>query len=277
MTYQPPARYQRAAICAVAAIVFGTAGVMLAQRASGLVNSAAIFWLGLVALLYFVLAGYLIFISVAFVRLLYTLTRNGLCIRWGTLTLRVPIESISAITPVADVTLPRKTLLGIPLPAWWPGTWRDVSFFAPMPQQAIIAQTVDTDIVISPKDPDSFIEAWQKRIPLGPTQQWAREAITRPIFDVPYRNSPSARWWAGCVIIAFLILVGIVSTLMPGTENHLLGLNTLTSLLITDGILVVISLILGTLLFKREPMAAYLLWFTAVLLQIGVWVAVQAM
>ena len=108
MIYQPPTRYQRAAICAVAAIIFGTAGVMLAQRASGLANATAMFWLGLVALLYFVLAGYLIFIAIAFIRLRYTLDRNGLRIRWGTSTLRVPIESISAITPADDVALPRK-------------------------------------------------------------------------------------------------------------------------------------------------------------------------
>ena len=163
------------------------------------------------------------------------------------------------------------------MPAWWPGTWRDVSFFAPVPQQSIIAQTGDNDIVISPKDPASFIEAWQKRIPLGPTQQWTRAVITHPIFDLPYRTNPSARWWAGGVIIAYLILVGGISMLMPGAENRFASWNTLTSLLITDGILVVISLILGTLLFKREPMAACLLWFAAILLQIGAWVAVQAM
>lgn len=277
MKYQPPARYQRAAICASAALVLGAAGVMLAQRASGPVTSATMFWLGLVALIYFFVAGYLIFIAIAFVRLVYILDRNGLCIRWGAFTFRTPIESISAITPASDVTLPRKMLLGIPLPSWWPGTWRDVSFFAPLPQQAIIARTGHSDIVISPKDPAGFIEAWQRRIPLGPTQQWTQAIITRPIFDLPYRYSLTARWWAGGAIIAYLILAGTVLTLMPAAENLSAGWNTVTGLLIIDAILLVISLILGTLLFKREPMAAYLLWFTAILFQIGVFVAVQAM
>lgn len=246
--------------------------------------STAQFWrlfgVGLAVLL----AAIFLYRAVALFRLQYRLTRNGLTIRWGTTTIRVPIGDIRTVT--AASTLPVCTFWGITLPRWWfchrDGQWL---FATGVAGESLVVKTGATEIYLSPENSAAFITAWEKRVPLGETRRWQSGVERRGLWAFPLWFDRTARYFGIAIILLTLILVGAVFSRYPALPPaiHLpAGVVAQTAAIASRGqllwipysgaIVAVINLALGAIWYRKDPLATYLLWFVAIMVEIGLWV-----
>lgn len=289
MVFRAISSYQSSGICLAIALLFSSLGVWLIQGLPEQPISAAFFWTGFFSLVCLGLALYCLYLAFAFFQLSYIFDRNGLQIRWGGLTRRIPIQEIVSIMPADTVPLPAKKCLKLPLPNWWVGTWDKVSFYTTTTlPRSLVVRTTQGDIVISPKDPQAFINAWQLRIPLGPTQVWSHEILRWPFLNLPLWFDPLAWRLGGGAILLYLILLGATLTTYPTWPSTIpIGFNTFGQadvianreqvvwFLGGGGIILLLNLILGASWYQKERLAAYLLWLIAILVQISLWITIR--
>jgi len=285
-----PAAHKGGWICLGLGLGFSLVGGWFVWSSSGRPLSAALFWGGFCALVSFGLAIYFFYRAFALFCLTYVVDRNGLQICCGGLTRRVPMAAITAFVPAGLVALWPKQFWRFKLPNWWIGTYHGVGFYNTAPlQRSLAAQTQQGTIVISPAEPQAFLKAWQLRLPLGPTQTWTSAAARWPFFDLPFWFDPLAWRLAGGAILLCLILVGATMTAYPTWPPSIpISFNTLGRASVVAsreqvlwlpmfGVAVLaLNLVLGAIWHQKERLAAYLLWFVALLAQIGVWVAIRA-
>ena len=290
MTFRPLSPQRGAFPCLGIAAVLASLALWSAQSLNGLPASARLFWQGLFTAICFGGAIYFSYLAYAFWRLTYHLDRNGLQIRWGGVTRRIPIGHISEIAPAVEVSLPAKHWLGLRLPAWWVGAWQGVAFYSTAaPEQALVVRTAQGEVVISPVDPQTFIRAWRLRLPLGPTQRWTAEVSRWPLFNLPFWFDPLARRLGGGGVLIFLIVLGASLTAYPtwppaipiranafGQIVALASREQFLWLPVVGGMLLFFNLALGAVWYKRERLAAYLIWAMALLVQLGIWIALRA-
>lgn len=227
-------------------------------------------------------------------RLEYRLNRNGLSIQWGLTQRRVPFSSIKTILTGATLTetstLKTINMAGLHVGRAELADYGPVRVFASAPPADSLLVVADRQsYLISPQMPDQFIKAWQARQRLGPTQTWA-EGLTRswPL-NIAWLTDRITWGLLGSALLVYWGLFGLVAfnfaQLPPSLPIHFNALgradriadkSALFTLLIGGGLMLVVNLILGALLYKREKMAAYLLWGTALLVQIGLWIALRA-
>jgi hypothetical protein len=110
-------------------------------------------------------------------RLHYHLNRNGLAIQWGLAQLLIPFENIERIIPGQMLATPPK-FRGLNLAGLRLG-WAELTEFGRLKflttaalAESLLVVTPQQTYVISPRQPDHFVEAWQIRQALGPTQEW---------------------------------------------------------------------------------------------------------
>lgn len=251
--------------------------------------SALVFWMGLAA--FVALIGGVIFVyrAGALFSLRYTLTRNGLDIRWGWLAHRIPIGDISAMTIVPADALSRRWMGIFPVPNGWVGQQGDAHYYAPSPEDKIVRVDIDAaKIFVSPKDAEVFIEAWQSRVPLGATQHWHHKTIRRGWLRHPIWVDTLARRLVLGAIALTLILVGGVFTQYPtlpekislsmgalGQPAALVAREQLLWLPAGGAIVLLFNLLLGAIYYGKNKFAAYMLWFLAAVVQIGLWVGAR--
>ncbi len=271
-------------------ICLGIGGILLAMTLL-LVNiarthpvSGAQFWRIFGAVLTFSLAAIFLYRAVALFFLQFWFTRNGLKIRWGAATIRIPIDAIRAITPAP--AMPVCTLFGVTLPRWWlcrrEGMWL---FATGAANDSLVVKTAATEIYVSPDDTETFISAWEKRVPLGTTQAWQSAIERRGLWAYPLWFDRVARYLGGAAILLTLILVGAVFSRYPHLPAavHLAPSAAVPSTAIIprqqllwipySGIIIaVINLTLGTVWYKKDPLATYLLWSLTVVVEIGLWI-----
>jgi len=214
-----------------------------------------------------ILGAATLYVAVNGFRLQYHLNRNGLTIQWGLIRYRIPFDSIKNIlTPAGPVRI----------------------FSTIPPEAGLLVITDQLSYLISPQAPDQFIKAWKNRRQLGPTQRWTAGIIRSWPLTIAWLTDRLTWGLIGPALLIYWGLFGYVAfsfaQLPPSLPIHFNALgradriadkSALFTLLLLGGLVLVINLILGALLHKREKMASYLLWGTALLVQIGLGIALR--
>ncbi len=267
----------------IGGILLATA-LLLANIALKQPVSGAQFWRILGATTAFVLAIHFLYRAVALFLLKFWFTRNGLKIRWGVTTLRIPIDAIRTVTPAP--AMPVCTVFGITLPRWWlcrrDGMWL---FATGAARDSLVVKTDATEIYLSPENTAAFIAAWEKRVPLGTTQVWQSAVERRGLWAYPLWFDRVARYLGGAAILLTLILTGAVFTRYPNLSAavHLSpnAATPATAIIPREQLLwipysgIIILLLngfLGILWHKKDPLATYLLWALTIVVEIGLWI-----
>ncbi len=269
------------------AVLFWVLGGWLFRLLPTLPIAGRTFWLGMTGLVCVALGLHFLYRAVALFRLRYAITRNGVTVDWGAGVRRIPMGHITAIASAAGV--PPYRPLGIPLPCWWPGRRRGIVYHATAPMDAsLVVETATERVVISPAGGEEFVRAWQVRASLGPTRRWLPGVEWRSVFAHPLLADAVGRRLLGGAAVLCLILVGGTMTAYPawppvipihfGALGQALTIADKQQLLWipAGGALVLgFNAVLGLLWYRSNRLAAYLLWFTAMLVQVGLWVGVR--
>jgi len=279
----------------------GLASVLFSQGEIGLhrpLSPLAFGW-GAALLLDLVALFLLLYRSIAALSLRYRLDRNGLVITWGASRLVVPMEHIQAIVPGSQIsseggpaTRPR---------AWWEEIWTGLRAgrtrlagdrLAHLRTTAslvrsIVVLTPDRAYVVSPHDPVAFIEAWHARRPLGPTQHWHEEEQLARLLSLPIWQDSLAWSLTGFGLLANLTLHGYLAlvydrlpVILPfhfdalGWADRLNSRVEILRLPQVALLMLAMDLALGFAIYRRERVAAYLVWSGGLVLQLLVWGAV---
>jgi len=239
-----------------------------------------------------ILGAATLYVAVNGFRLQYHLNRNGLTIQWGLIRYRIPFDSIKNIlTPApADASaLKTVNLAGLYLGQGTLADYGPVRIFTTVPPEAgLLVITDQLSYLISPQAPDQFIKAWKNRRQLGPTQRWTAGIIRSWPLTIAWLTDRLTWSLIGPALLIYWGLFGYVAfsfaQLPPSLPIHFNALgradriadkSALFTLLLWGGLVLIINLILGALLHKREKIAAYLLWGTALLVQIGLGIALR--
>jgi hypothetical protein len=208
----------------------------------------------------------------------YTLERDRIHLQWGLRTEVIPTNSVLWVRPASDL------LENLRLPWFrWPGSVIGerrfskefvVEFLASRSRDLILVGTYDRVFAISPEDPASFLQAYQRLTELGSLIPPQPESV-RAAFLL-------ARVWqtrpAGLLILlGFILSLGLliwVSLLVPARPEISLGFTAagdprepidgvrLMLLPTLNAIFFVINFVTGIFLFRRDEQRplAYLLW-----------------
>jgi len=221
----------------------------------------------------------------------YSLDRNVLIVHWGPTEQTIPAGQIERVF-TGDEVEGRIRFHG----GMWPGYcagYGDVPgagptlFYATVPpRRQVYVVTPGLTYGISPADRDDFLEALHKRLQMGPTQI-VEQSSKRPGFlDWPFWHN-----WVGLALLAigFLALLALIGSLcfqfpalprlvplhfdVAGSPDRLGPRGQIFVLPLIGLLALLLNGALGWLVYRRERMAAYLLWGGAVLVQVLVWTA----
>jgi hypothetical protein len=221
----------------------------------------------------------------------YDIDRNAVTIQWGPIKQIVPVESIQRIMLGAEVEGGVKYFRG-----WrWPGLMQgqgelleaDLTVFyaaTSLPQQLILV-TPSVSYAISPADTAGFIESIKARYELGPTQAIAQTTEHPAFFDWPVWSDRVAHYLLITGATMCLLLFGLVSLRFPHLPSQIslhydvLGLPDRAGPALQAFILPLIGLLalgantaLGSVFYRREQVAAYLLWGGTIVVQVLLWI-----
>lgn len=287
--YFKPIRHSGGWIILGATLAFLAGGSWCVAQLSGRSASAGLFWLMMAALTAYGLSLWGVYRALALFRLRYFITRNGLEIDWGAAVQRIPLNNITAIAPAEETELTPRRILGLSLPAWWPGRWRGLQYQATVALgQSVAVQTAAQTVILSPTDRAAFINAWQVRIPLGPTQDWAQGVTRRGWGRFPlWQDRNILRLGVGAILLA-AILTGATMTAFPtwpatipihfnalGQAVSIANRQYLLWVALSGPVILLLNLGLGLLLYKKDRLLTALLWFMAAVVQIGLWLGIR--
>jgi hypothetical protein len=221
----------------------------------------------------------------------YALDRNQLTIFWGATRYSVPTRLIEQIIP-GDSVSSRIRFSG----GRWPGLWVGsghvpeigLTLFnasAPLDQQLFVITDL-TAYAISPADREGFVQAFEARKAMGPTQDVLQESIRPAFFDWPLWSDRLARGLtigAGALCAALFAYVCLKYPNLPasiplhfdvaGVADRFGGPADVFILPLISLLAVSVNTLVGVPLYLRERVAAYVLWGGAILAQALVWVA----
>lgn len=222
----------------------------------------------------------------------YYLNRNGLSIQWGLGQQQIPITAVKTIVRGATIS-PVPNFRGLNLGGlrfgWSKSAeYGSLKFRATAPlRQSLLIVTAGEAYVISPDRPDSFLKAWQTRQALGPTQQWRLQVQRQWPLNIPLLADPLT-WCllAGSALLC-LALFGYIALRYPelpqalpvhfdslGRADRIADKMSLFILSAAGATVWSMNAFLGGLIYRREKVAAYLLWAVAAVMQLCLWVAV---
>jgi hypothetical protein len=237
------------------------------------------------------LTGLALYWSMVAFRLNYHLNRNGVAIQWGLGQQRIPFQTIQQIIPGQQFR-PAEGRKGLNLAGLRLGQ-SEINGFgllrfratAPLSHSLLIVTEQQT-YVISPQQPDSFLAAWQRRQTLGPTQQWAESLRRQWPLNIPILADPLTWWLLGLAALLNLMLLGYVCLnyaglpqMLPvhfnnlGQADRIATRATLFILPAAGAIVWLFNALLGIVVYRREKIAAYLLWGSAIAMQGCLWIA----
>lgn len=254
-------------------------------------NLSDIFRLLVGVLLVLSVMGLAFYGAVVAFRLHYHLNRNGLAIQWGLAQLLIPFEKIERIIPGKTLsTSPKFRGLN------WAGLrfgWGELAEYGPLKflttaalAESLLVVTPQQTYVISPRQPDHFLEAWEARQSLGPTQQWTIGLRRSWPFSYPLLVDPLLWWFLSLGALACFSLLGYLCLVffdlprsLPihfnafGVADRIADKSALFALPVIGAAVFVLNAFLGGLVYRWEKIGAYLLWGSAIAMQICLWVA----
>ena len=279
-------------------IIHAVAGSLL------LLSSATLFFLALqeqfgTYFVVFLLASLLLLIPLtmvlyrgyALLRAYYDLERDGLHLRWGLRSEDIPLANIDWVRPASDLVeeLPQRLLaypgaiLGV---VNAPGLGR-VEYMASEDDELVLVCTPGKTYALSPTEPAAFITAFQHAFELGSLAELPRSRCSRQptcgAYGIPLQP-------AGCCLPDWgspSALLVVVALQIPLRSSVILDFNIrgeplegvpATMLLLLPVLAIIfffIDLIGGLYFFRKEEqrMIAFLLWGTAILLPLMMFIA----
>jgi len=291
MSFRPYATYSGYIALGIA-LVSGAAAMWLIDSLLQQSDPTELFKLLVGLLVALGLTGVALYWTLIAFKLDYHLNRNGLAIQWGLSQQRIPINAIEEVVPGKDIAMP-PTFRGINLGGLRFG-WGDLAGYGPLKfqttaplTQSLLIVTANQSYVISPRQPDAFVKAWRTRQELGPTQQWTTQVRRQWPFSIPLLADPLTWWLLGLAVLLCLALFGYISLNYPDLPPSLpVGFNSLGRadriadkatlfILPAAGVIVwLVNAFLGSLMYRREKVGAYLLWGSSIAMQLTLWVAV---
>ena len=221
----------------------------------------------------------------------YDIDRNAVTIQWGPVKQIVPVESIQRIMLGTEVENGVKYFRG-----WrWPGLMQgqgqlpeaDLTVFyaSASLRQQLILMTPSISYAVSPADTAGFIESIKARYELGPTQAVQQTTEHPAFFDWPLWSDRVAHYLLITGATMCLLLFGLVSLRFPQLppilplHYNVLGLPdrsgpaTQTFILPLIGLLALgANTLLGSVFYRREQVASYLLWGGTIVVQVLLWI-----
>jgi len=223
----------------------------------------------------------------------YHLDRNGIRIRWGASHLWIPMEAIRNIGVAADLDaslLPTKSITG---PAWLGSSSNRIRLengkhlFLRTTQplnKSVAVMTDDNVYVISPVEPDSFVEAWRVRRPLGATQQWREKEQRTWLPGLLVWRDALAWGLVGGALVTHLAVDGYLAFVydrLPqalsfhfdafGQPDRIGDRAEIVRLPLVAFFMLVFDLVLGFAVYRNHRVAAYLIWGGGLIIQLLTW------
>ena len=235
--------------------------------------------------------GLAVYWAIVAFKLHYRLNRNGLAIEWGLGQQRIPFDNIQQIVSGESLAA-NASYRGISLAGLRFGTG-ELSGYGPLKfrttapiESSLLVVTSNQSYVISPQKPENFLNAWQIRQPLGRTQNWAEDARRHWPLNIPVLNDQLMWALLGAAAFLLLSLLGSISLnyadypgALPvhfdtlGRADRIAPKIELFILPVVGGIVWLANAALGTLIYPKERVAAYLLWGCTAVMQFCLWIA----
>lgn len=224
---------------------------------------AALVWMGLGVAL-----GVSTYHTWALSRLRYTVTRDGITVRWGWNALFVPMGALEA-TGHDLPSLPR---------VWWrwpaihvgQRMWqgRQVFCFVSRPEGDLcFLQGPEVGLLLSPPDSRKFVDAINQRRALGPNRPQVATWLQPRWASWPLWSDPTA--------LLALAAIGVMALVFWSEVARRAGMGRLQLIAQLTTFLVFLNVGIGLLLHARERLATLLLWWGSAgllfLLFIGLW------
>lgn len=240
--------------------------------------SLVFFILALVAVLslpLLVLLGYLVY---ALVNLRYQLHRDALTIVWGATRWIIPMGSIEKVVQGQDVGKEIR-VRGVNWPGYLVGHGQvegigRILFYATEPlAKQLLVLTPTLAYAISPANLDGFLDAFEIRKHMGPIRFVAYKHLAPGFLSWPVWRDRLAHVLLALGLAANLILFAYLCWRYPALgqaeifEPTIIGLVTL-----------MVNSSLGIVIHREQRVGAYLLWGSAVVIQLFSWlVAINAL
>jgi hypothetical protein len=273
------------------AILFTTVIILFVRSLLQQREPASIFILLIGILITLTLVMITLYWTLIAFKLNYHLNRNGLAIQWGLGQQLIPFKLIRAVVSGKDVakTVRFKSFDIAGLRFGWGKLpeYGQLKFRATAPlAESLLIITDSHTYIISPDQPNVFVQAWQARQNLGPTQHWTESVRRHWPLNVPLLADRLS--WAlwGTAALCCLALLGYICLNYPelphllpvhfnnlGQADRIADKNILFTLPAVGGIVWLGNLILGSLFYGQEKVAAYLLWGSTIAIQLCLWIA----
>jgi hypothetical protein len=150
-----------------------------------------------------------------------------------------------------------------------------------------VVLTPDSAYVVSPREPGAFVEAWNVRRPLGPTQYWQEGKQRAWLLDLPLWSDRLAWVLVGLGLLASLAMQGYLTCVFEqlpsvltfhfnvlGQPDRIASRTEILRLPQIALLMLVLDLGLGFVIYRRERAAALLIWGGGGIVQLLVWGAV---
>ncbi len=274
------------------ALIAGSATILLMWLAPQQPDWAGSFLLFVGFLVALAATGLAFYWAMIALKLHYQLTRNGLAIQWGLAQQRIPFNSIQAIIPGRDIPGLTK-FRGLKLAGLQVGRAELVEY-GPIKIRAtaalndsLLVVASDRSYLISPRQPEAFLRAWHLRQPLGPTQNWSADVVRSWPLNTPILTDSLTWGLLGAAAVIYLALIGYLSLIyaelpavLPihfdalGQADRIAEKSALLTLPAAGGIVLGLNALWGGLIYRWDKVAAYLLWGSAIVMQVFLWIAV---
>ena len=252
-----------------------------------------VFAIGVAVLVALIALAVIIYWTVTLLTGQYHLDRNGVRIRWGASRLWVPMGTIQNIAPAADLDDSLLLVRSAAGPAWLGGSsgrvrlqnGKNTFLRTTEPVNRSMAILTDENVyVVSPAEPDNFLEAWQVRRPLGPTQQWREKEQRTWLPGLPIWWDALAWGLVGGALVTHLVVDGYLAFVydrLPqalsfhfdtfGQPDRIGDRAEIIRLPLVAFLMLAFDLALGFAVYRRHRIAAYLIWGGGLILQLLTW------
>ncbi len=287
------ATYSRQALISGAAAIGGAALalIVLLLLAIALPVSLLTFALIVLALGLSAFIGWAAYHTYALTHTSYAIDRNAFVIRWGPIRQIIPMGDVQRVIAGSDIVADVR-LLRLPLPGWWIGRGSHpalgrIDFFSTAPvEDQIIIVTQGAGYAVSPQDAQAFVDAFRVRFQMGPTQIVRPARLFPAVMTWPIWKSPATLALIALPIVLNALVFGVSFALFPslpeqivlhfdaaGAPDRMGSPTQIFGPAVIGLALAVINLVIGTLAYRRDRLAAWLAWGGSAGVQISLLIA----
>ncbi len=222
----------------------------------------------------------------------YGMDRNMLTIRWGAVQQLIPMISIRQVLHGSEIAGQVHGFRGLRWPGHWVGQAQveglgTTLFYAGGSlDDLLVIVTPGLAYAISPSDIAGFVDSFEQRKKMGPTQEVAQTSIRPQLFDWALWSDRLAIGLLGAAGVICLLLFGYVCLRFPDLPQRValhfsaaggpdrFGSKTEVFILPIIGLMSLgANVVVGLPVYTRDRIGAYLLWGGALVVQVLAWVA----